>query len=109
MQPKSNRNRMFRCFSSHRECLSLKVRSQEAVRSGDVLRLNKEALSERDYKDTSSPRVLPIAVAPGSLEVNRLEIRRGFARAYDCLVEDPAERGRGFIVAREYFPDEILD
>jgi len=51
-------------------------------------------------------------------EVARLEarrdvifdgVRRGFARAYDALVEDPAERGRGDIVAREYFPDEILE
>jgi hypothetical protein len=24
-------------------------------------------------------------------------------------VEDPAERGRGHIVAKEYFPDEIMD
>jgi hypothetical protein len=36
-------------------------------------------------------------------------MRSGFARAYDCLVEDPSERGRGEAVAREFFPDEILD
>jgi hypothetical protein len=84
----------------------------------DVLRLNEEAYSKRDYKDTSKPHLLAIAVPPGSDEVTRLEVgreaifeglRRGFARAYDCLVEDPAERGRGAEVAKEFFPDEILD
>ena len=61
---------------------------------------------------------MTIAAPPGSPEVTRLEVgreaifagfRRGFARCYDCLVEDPAERGRGMEVAREFFPDEILD
>ena len=84
----------------------------------DVLRLNKEAYSERHYLDTSEPHLLTVAAPPGSPEVSRLEtdrkaifegIRRGFARAYDCLVEVPAERGRGTIVAKEFFPDEILD
>jgi hypothetical protein len=84
----------------------------------DVIRLNEEAYSMRPYRDTSRPHLLTIAAAPGSPQVTRLEtgratifegIRRGFARAYDCLVEDPAERGRGAIVARELFPDEILD
>jgi predicted acylesterase/phospholipase RssA len=84
----------------------------------DVLELNKQAVSTRDYLDTSKPHSLTMALPPGSEEVARLEIgreavfegvRRGFARAYDALVEDPSERGRGDIVARQYFPDEILD
>uniref|UniRef100_A0A7S1V8H5 PNPLA domain-containing protein n=1 Tax=Grammatophora oceanica TaxID=210454 RepID=A0A7S1V8H5_9STRA len=84
----------------------------------DVLTLNEAARDFRSDDDTSSPRMLTIAVPPGSPEVTRLEtgreaifdgIRRGFARAYDALVEDPAERGRGALVAKEYFPDEILD
>ena len=83
-----------------------------------VLELNHGAWDERDYTDTSKPHLLTIAVPPGSPEVPRLEtgreaifegVRRGFARAYDALVEDPTKRGRGSIVAKQYFPDEILD
>lgn len=84
----------------------------------NVIEMNELAYSTRDYRDTSSPHALTIALPPGSEEVARLEtgreaifdgVRRGFARAYDALVDDPAERGRGYIVARQYFPDEILD
>lgn len=86
----------------------------------DVLALNALANDgmDRNFTDTSSPHVMTVAVPPGSPEVTRLEarrpvifegVRRGFARAYDALVEDPAERGRGAIVALEYFPDEILN
>jgi predicted acylesterase/phospholipase RssA len=84
----------------------------------DIITLNDAALNDRDYKDTSSPHLLTVALPPGSPEVTRLEtgreaifegVRRGFARTYDALVENPAERGRGAIVAKEYFPDEILD
>lgn len=85
----------------------------------DVLALNEMANDfDRAYTDTTKPHVLTVAVPPGSPEVARLEarrsvifdgVRRGFARAYDALVEDPAERGRGEIVARQYFPDEILE
>lgn len=83
-----------------------------------VIEVNEAAYSKQDFKDTSNPHLLGVALPPGSPEVVRLEtgreaifegIRRGFARAYDCLVEDPKERGRGQIVAKEYFPDEILD
>lgn len=83
-----------------------------------VLELNHEAWEERDYLDITKPHLLAIAVPPGSPEVPRLEIgrkaifegvRRGFARAYDALVEDPTQRGKGTIVAKQYFPDEILN
>ena len=88
------------------------------VYSRDVLILNKYANSKRDYKDLSEPHILTLALPPGSPEVGKLEtsreeifagVRRGFARAYDALVEDPAERGRGAEVAKLAFPDEILD
>eukprot|EP00550_Attheya_septentrionalis_P010558 CAMPEP_0198304864 /NCGR_PEP_ID=MMETSP1449-20131203/57614_1 /TAXON_ID=420275 /ORGANISM="Attheya septentrionalis, Strain CCMP2084" /LENGTH=681 /DNA_ID=CAMNT_0044007393 /DNA_START=179 /DNA_END=2225 /DNA_ORIENTATION=- len=86
----------------------------------DVIILNEAAKDTRDYRNASStdPQLMAIAVGPGFPEVTRLEVgrgpifdgvRRGFARAYDALVEDPSERGRGHIVAREYFPDAILD
>jgi predicted acylesterase/phospholipase RssA len=85
----------------------------------DVLALNEHAKDmERDYTDTSKPHVVTIAVPPDSPEVSRLEtsreaifegVRRGFARAYDALVEDPAERGKGKEVAKQFFPDEILN
>jgi predicted acylesterase/phospholipase RssA len=96
----------------------LKMQLHKKTYAEDILRLNKEARSERDYNDTSQPHLMAVATPPGSPEVTRLEtgreaifegFRRGFARSYDCLVEDPAERGRGHIVAKEYFPDEILD
>jgi predicted acylesterase/phospholipase RssA len=83
----------------------------------NVIELNAEAFSNRDHLDTTKPHVMTIALPPGSEEVTRLEtgreaifegVRRGFARAYDALVDDPAERGRGEIVAKQYFPDEIL-
>lgn len=90
------------------------------VYSKDVLELNEEAHSLRDYKDISpgKPHLMTMAVPPKSDEVTKLEtarqpifegVRRGFARAYDCLVEDPSERGRGMEVAKQLFPDEILD
>ena len=85
----------------------------------DVLAMNEMAHDfDRDYTDTSKPHVLTVALPPGSPEVGRLEtgreaifegVRRGFARAYDALVEDPGERGRGAEIAKEYFPDEILN
>lgn len=86
------------------------------VYAKQVIELN-EACKDDGSQDRVA-RIMAIAVAPGSPEVTRLEarrsaifdgVRRGFARAYDCLVEDPNERGRGAIVARQVFPDEILD
>ena len=88
------------------------------IYSEQVIALNEAAHDFRDYKDTSSAHMMAIAAPPGSPEVTKLEtareaifdgVRRGFARAYDALVEDPKERGRGMIVAKEYFPDKILD
>lgn len=96
----------------------LKMQLHKKLYAEEVIELNEAAKSRRDYTDTSAPHLMTIALPPGSEEVTRLEtgreaifegIRRGFARAYDCLVEDPAERGRGAVVAKEYFPDEILD
>mmetsp|Transcript_25914 Transcript_25914/g.39719 ORF Transcript_25914/g.39719 Transcript_25914/m.39719 type:complete len:551 (+) Transcript_25914:220-1872(+) len=77
-----------------------------------VLELNQGTKGEGDKS------MMAIAVPPGSPEVARLEarrsaifdgVRRGFARAYDSLVEDPNERGRGHIVALQVLPDEILE
>jgi predicted acylesterase/phospholipase RssA len=106
------KNRLPRIFNRLRKQLHKKVYAE------DVIRLNEEANSQRNYKDTTKPHLLGMAMPPGSPEISRLEtdreaifkgIRRGFARAYDCLVEDPAERGRGAEVAAVVFPDEILD
>jgi len=88
------------------------------VYAKSVLFLNEAAHDEREYSDVSKPHLMTIAVGPDSPEVTTLEtrreeifegVRRGFARAYDALVEDPAERGRGVVVANQYFPDQILD
>ena len=85
----------------------------------DVITLNEAAKDcDRDYLDKSAPHLMPIAIAPGFPEISRLEtrreeifegVRRGFARTYDAFVEDPNERGRGYEVAKQYFPDEILN
>jgi len=83
-----------------------------------IIELNENMNSKRDYNDTSSPHIMTIAVPPGSPEVTKLEVeresilngvRRGFARAYDALVEDENERGRGTALAKDFFPDLILD
>jgi predicted acylesterase/phospholipase RssA len=94
--------------------------------AADILRLNAYAQPTQPPAASAAaaasanglPHVMTIAVPPQSPEVSRLEVRRrtifegmrrGFARAYDCLVDDPALRGRGEQVAEWYFPDEILD
>ena len=78
----------------------------------------KQIIELNDASNDEKSNMIAIAVPPGSPEVPRLEtgreaifegVRRGFARAYDCLVEDPNERGRGAIVAKQLLPDEILD
>eukprot|EP00548_Thalassiothrix_antarctica_P003379 CAMPEP_0194134702 /NCGR_PEP_ID=MMETSP0152-20130528/4773_1 /TAXON_ID=1049557 /ORGANISM="Thalassiothrix antarctica, Strain L6-D1" /LENGTH=571 /DNA_ID=CAMNT_0038830553 /DNA_START=108 /DNA_END=1823 /DNA_ORIENTATION=+ len=83
-----------------------------------VLELNDAANDTRDYKDVTKPHIMAVALPPGSAETGKLETRRaeifegtrrGFARAYDAFVEDPNERGRGSIVAKQCLPDEILD
>ena len=89
------------------------------VYAEDVLFLNSKALDmDREVSDTSSAHIATVALPSGSEEITRLEIerraifegvRRGFARAYDALVEDTSERGMGETVAKMYFPDEILD
>jgi len=85
----------------------------------DVIVLNEAAHDmNRPYSDTEKPHLLPIAVPPGSPEVTRLEtgrepilqgVRRGFARAYDALVEDVEQRGKGMEIAMQMFPDDILN
>lgn len=79
-----------------------------------VLELNEAAHS----RENGLPPALTVAIPPEIEEIARLEVgreaifegvRNGFARAYDALVEDPSERGRGYEVAKIYFPDEILD
>lgn len=85
----------------------------------DVIVLNEAAHDmNRPYSDTEKPHLLPIAVPPGSPEVTRLEtgrepifqgVRRGFARAYDALVDDVEQRGKGMEIAMEMFPDDILN
>jgi len=90
----------------------MRTHQQKRLYAELVIELNEATKAKGDT------RMMAIAVAPGSPEVARLEtgrqvifdgVRRGFARAYDALVEDPNERGRGLEVAKQVFPDEILD
>jgi predicted acylesterase/phospholipase RssA len=96
----------------------MKMHLHKKIYGANIIQLNEHAYSLRDCYDTTQPHLMTIAIPPGSVEIARLEVgrkaifdglRRGFARAYDCLVDDPNERGRGPIVARQYFPDEILE
>mmetsp|Transcript_7264 Transcript_7264/g.18436 ORF Transcript_7264/g.18436 Transcript_7264/m.18436 type:complete len:640 (+) Transcript_7264:93-2012(+) len=114
------KNKLPRIYEFFRRQLHKKLYAE------DMIILNEGAKSNRDPFDAAkneegkvaNPHLMTVAAPPGSAEVTRLEtgreaifegFRRGFARAYDCLVEDPAERGRGTQVAKEFFPDEILD
>ena len=97
----------------------MKKQYHKRLYAEQVLELNDAAKdTNRPYSDTSKPHLLPVAVPPGSPEVTRLEtgreaifegVRRGFARCYDTLVEDPNERGRGKEIAKLVFPDDILN
>lgn len=96
----------------------MRTQQHKKLYASSVIELNEAAQDFRDYNDCSAPHVMPIALPPGSEEITRLEtgrdaifegVRRGFARAYDAFVEDPTQRGKGEAVARQYFPDAILD
>lgn len=97
----------------------MKKHLHKKVYGEQVLELNDGAMDvNRPYSDTSKPHLLPIAAPPGSPEVTRLEtgreaifegVRRGFARCYDALVEDPEQRGKGMEIAKQVFPDGILN
>ena len=90
----------------------MRMHQQKKTYAKLVLELNAASKGKGDKS------MMAVAVPPGSKEVARLEnrrevifdgVRRGFARAYDALVEDPNERGRGMEVAKQVMPDEILD
>ena len=85
----------------------------------NILELNEAAARSWSVSSSSSlPPTLTVAIPPGVDEIGRLEddreaifegVRNGFARAYDALVEDPNERGKGHEIAKMVYPDEILD
>mmetsp|Transcript_21010 Transcript_21010/g.43832 ORF Transcript_21010/g.43832 Transcript_21010/m.43832 type:complete len:91 (-) Transcript_21010:9-281(-) len=61
---------------------------------------------------------MAMALEPGSPEIGRSEtgrqeifegVRRGFACAYDALVEDPSMQGAGMEIAKKIFRDDIID
>jgi predicted acylesterase/phospholipase RssA len=100
----------------------LKKQLHKKLYAKSVLELNEAAREGSDGALSSSssplPPTLTVAIPGHIAEVPRLEVGReaifegvrdGFARAYDTLVEDPSERGKGYEVAKKYFPDEILD
>jgi hypothetical protein len=91
----------------------MRTHQQKKLYAELVLELNEATRGEGDKKN-----MMAIAVPAGSPEITRLEtrreaifdgVRRGFARAYDALVEDQNERGRGMEVAMQVLPDEILN
>ena len=97
----------------------MKRHFHKKIYAEQILELNHAAKDiHRSYNDTSRTHIATIAVPQGSPEVSRLEtrreqifdgVRRGFARAYDALVEDPNERGNGRFIAEQFFPPNILN
>jgi len=86
------------------------------VYAEDILILN-EANKSPDVLPRGA-QLLGIALPPGVPEISRLEtsrsniyngVREGFAAAYDMLVLDPNERGKGEEVALQVYPDEIIE
>jgi len=86
----------------------------------DFIYLNDRTRERRDWKDLGGehPHVMAMALPEGSPEIGRTEtnrveifegVRRGFAAAYDALVEDPEEQGKGMEVAKMVFKDEIMN
>jgi len=86
------------------------------VYAEDVLLLNE---ANRDFDPhTGKPKLFCLALPKGIPEVKRLEtsrevifnsVRQGFAAAYDQLVIDPDQIGRGWEVAKQVWPDAILN
>lgn len=102
-QKKNRLDRIYKYMRTHQ---------QKKLYAELVLELNEATKGKGDKS------MMAIAVPAGSPEITRLEtrreaifdgVRRGFARAYDALVEDKNERGRGMEVAKQVLPDEILN
>jgi hypothetical protein len=91
----------------------------QRIYAKSIIELNERAaVVDGKNGDKNKNYVVTVALGPESNEVSHLEtsreaifegVRSGFARAYDALVEDPSLRGQGHKVAKEYFPDEIMD
>ncbi|KAJ1440264.1 acyl transferase/acyl hydrolase/lysophospholipase [Ochromonadaceae sp. CCMP2298] len=86
------------------------------VYAEDVLLLN-EANRDTSPLDPSQPRLYGIAKPKGIAELGRMEtnkklvfegIRTGFAAAHEALVLDPAERGKGYLIATQIWPDSLI-
>ena len=86
------------------------------VYAEDVLLLNE---ANRNFDEKSQdPKIFCVALPKGTAEVKRFEtsravifksVREGFAAAYDALVLEPSEQGKGMERAMEIWPDSILD
>ena len=85
------------------------------VYAEDMLVLND---ANRDFTDARKTKLFCVAVPKGTAEVKRFEtsrsvifgsVREGFAAAYDALVIDQQMKGRGMEIAKEIWPDSILD
>ena len=92
------------------------LQCHKMIYAEDVIILN-ESNVETEEKE-SGTNLMCVALAPGNPEITRMEtrrevifdgVKRGFARAYDALVEEESEIGRGWAVACEVFPDAILE
>eukprot|EP01039_Chlorochromonas_danica_P009973 gene9972-11023_t len=81
----------------------------------DILRIN---AANRCFDESQpGPKLYGVALPPGVKEIKRMEtsrevifenVRLGFAAAYDSLVSDVSQRGKGYEVAKEIWPDRLM-
>ncbi|GMH83696.1 hypothetical protein TL16_g09687 [Triparma laevis f. inornata] len=93
----------------------VKRQRHKRIYAEDVILLNKKNKEVERFEGEAS--ILTVALAKGEKEIGRSEIgreeifngvRKGFAAAYDALVFEEEEVGKGWEVACRVFPDEIL-
>lgn len=90
------------------------------VYAEDILLLNaanKDTKCASDTVQAKGSQLLSVALPTGVPETKRFEtkreviyesVREGFAAAYNTLVLDAAERGRGMEIAHQVYPDRVM-
>ena len=94
----------------------VKKQRHKRIDAEDVIFLNKK--NKETERREGEASILTVALAKGEKEIGRSEIgreeifngvRRGFAAAYDALVFEEREVGKGWEAACRVFPEEILN
>ncbi|KAF8820654.1 phospholipase, patatin family protein [Cardiosporidium cionae] len=98
----------------------IKHRSHRLIYMEDILTLNEATNDRMCLKNARNENcsLFAIALPAEGIEISRSNlnrkvlfegIRAGFARAFNTLVEDPDQRGKGDAIAKQIFPDRILN